>query len=271
MFLKKFHWKNFLPSKNTKETNHPQQNDNHEQKIRMSNTTDYQLKLSLPYVNDIIIDYGIIPGNENIFFIKVGLNGNIYGYEDKYLKIATRLNTEYGWSVIVASNPSHRSNSIEQGMNLIGEYASQQKSQNQQFQNYKVFYMGFSNGAALGLEYCHLYPQISKALLINGPLIINPHKLVSGIRNFKGNKMHIVYGDKDPSFPEIRFFKELESETVKFHILENIDHNFTGEIEKFKQLPETYLFESKFPPVSLTPLHFLEQTLTSSPHGTSSS
>ena len=39
------------------------------------------------------IDYGIIEGNNNILFIKVGQNGSIYGYDNKYLKIANNINT----------------------------------------------------------------------------------------------------------------------------------------------------------------------------------
>lgn len=32
------------------------------------------------------IDYGIIEGNNTILLIKVGQNGNIYGFENKYLR-----------------------------------------------------------------------------------------------------------------------------------------------------------------------------------------
>ena len=36
--------------------------------------------------------YGIIRGNETIVFIKPGLGGSIYGYENKYFKIKKKLN-----------------------------------------------------------------------------------------------------------------------------------------------------------------------------------
>ena len=32
------------------------------------------------------INYGIVKGNENVVFIKVGADGNIKGYKNKYLK-----------------------------------------------------------------------------------------------------------------------------------------------------------------------------------------
>lgn len=52
------------------------------------------------------IEYGIIHGNNTIVFIKVGLKGSIYGYKNKYLRIAKKLNKEHGCTVIVASNPN---------------------------------------------------------------------------------------------------------------------------------------------------------------------
>ena len=38
------------------------------------------------------IEYGIIEGNNTIVFIKSGQNGSIYGYNNKYIKMAKRLN-----------------------------------------------------------------------------------------------------------------------------------------------------------------------------------
>ena len=39
-----------------------------------------------------IIDYGIVEGNNIIVFIKAGQNGSLYGYQNKYIKMAKRLN-----------------------------------------------------------------------------------------------------------------------------------------------------------------------------------
>ena len=51
------------------------------------------------------INYGILYGNEKIVFIKVGANGSIRGYQDKYLKMAYRIHERLGATVICASNP----------------------------------------------------------------------------------------------------------------------------------------------------------------------
>ena len=50
--------------------------------------------------NDEIIDYGIVEGNNIIVFIKAGQDGSLYGYQNKYIKMARRLNKKYGCSVI---------------------------------------------------------------------------------------------------------------------------------------------------------------------------
>ena len=51
------------------------------------------------------INYGIIHGNEKIVFVKVGADGSIRGYQDKYLKMAHRVHERLGATVICASNP----------------------------------------------------------------------------------------------------------------------------------------------------------------------
>ncbi len=38
------------------------------------------------------IEYGIINGNNTIVFVKAGLEGSCYGYENKYVRIGRALN-----------------------------------------------------------------------------------------------------------------------------------------------------------------------------------
>ena len=42
------------------------------------------------------IEYGIIDGNNTIVFIKAGLEGSCYGYENKYARIGRALNEKHG-------------------------------------------------------------------------------------------------------------------------------------------------------------------------------
>ena len=48
------------------------------------------------------INYGIIFGNDKIVFIKTGVDGDIRGYKDKYLKMSHRVHERMGATVICA-------------------------------------------------------------------------------------------------------------------------------------------------------------------------
>ena len=75
------------------------------------------------------IEYGAIKGNNTVVFIKVGQDGSINGYEDKYLKIATNLNKKYGYTVIVASNPFDGTNPLDHDMNVVKNYCKEEKQE----------------------------------------------------------------------------------------------------------------------------------------------
>ena len=82
------------------------------------------------------IEYGIIEGNNTIVFIKSGQNGSIYGYNNKYIKMAKRLNKKYKCTVICSSNPFDGNNPLDNAFTVIEKYTSK-------FEDYKVYYLGF--------------------------------------------------------------------------------------------------------------------------------
>ena len=183
------------------------------------------------------IEYGVIHGDNTIVFIKSGSGGNCYGYENKYLKIAKSLHEKYGCSVIAGSNPLGYHNDMVMEMNFIRDYAKEHE-----LKDYKVYYLGHSSGAALGIINAYKYPEIKKLACINSPLMINPHLLLSGIKQFNGEKMFLVYGSNDPSFRMVKIYSELESERIQFILFNGIDHNFTGCLELFLELPDVLFF-----------------------------
>ena len=181
------------------------------------------------------LTYGVICGNETFVFIKPGLSGSIYGYENKYLKIAERLNQKYSCTIIASPNENKTNFSAE--MDFLNEYAVQHN-----LQNFQIYYFGFSNGALIGMSEAFKYPRIKRLLLINAPLCINMLKSIEGIRKFTGEKMTLLFGSKDPSYDLAKMFTELESEKVAVKIVPDADHNFTGALDLFISLPEKYLF-----------------------------
>ena len=178
--------------------------------------------------SDTEITYGIIHGNNTIVFIKTGLHGSYYGYEKKYLKIAKLLNKKHGCTVITASNPDGYLADFESDMKSLKVYAHYHK-----WDNYQIYYMGHSNGASLGIINAYKFPEIKKLVCINGPLMINPQKLIPGLETFNGKKMYLVYGSKDPSFEMLKLYSQLESDKIEFVRIQGASHNFCECLELF--------------------------------------
>lgn len=190
------------------------------------------------FSDHIDIEYGILEGSNTILFIKVGQGGNIYGYENKYLHIAHRMRAQFGYTVIVSSNPFNGQNPLDQAMDVMGVYA-----ESKGFLTYEVHYMGHSNGALIGFTWGHLYPQIKKMLLINGPLMVNWHRSKAGLAQIKDKTVTFVYGEKDPSHFFVGHLKPFAEESEQIHLVtvDNADHHFKGMLEAFIALPEIYL------------------------------
>ena len=75
--------------------------------ISVAHKFDEELRLNILKFDEVIDDrYGIVLGYNGVFLIKTELNGSIYGVQNRYLKIAKRINFEYGLTVIVANNLS---------------------------------------------------------------------------------------------------------------------------------------------------------------------
>lgn len=204
--------------------------------------TDFDIKVSA-FCNSVQIDYGIINGKFNIesshivVYIKAGLTGSIYGYENKYLKMAKNLNEKFGVSVFVASNPEETGNSIGHGLQIIRNYCKER-----QVKQFNVYFVGVSNGGVQGLFAFEKNPLINKALLIGTPLNYNPDLIKKALINFNGEKLHLICGDKDPGFGLFKLYSELENEKIIFTAFLNVDHVFSGNTELFIKLPEKYLF-----------------------------
>jgi len=197
---------------------------------------DFDEIIELPLAGE-TIQYGIVNGLSTIVFIKAGANGSMYGYENKYLRIAKSINQKYGYTVICSSNPDYnRENPLNQAIELIANYV-----ENNNFDDYEIFYMGHSDGASLGAKYGYLYPKIRRMLLINSPIFFNWHKIKDGMKQFTGEKAIFVYGDLDPSYKYVEMLNLISNDRVKLEIIEGADHHFVGMLDDFIDLPNKYL------------------------------
>lgn len=186
--------------------------------------------------NDEIIDYGIVEGNNIIVFIKAGQDGSLYGYQNKYIKMARRLNKKYGCSVICSSNPFDGNNPLDNAMEIIEDYAKI-------FDNYKIYYLGYSNGALIGAWFGVKYPKIKRMALVNGPLMYNFHKTKEGALSFNGDMISFIYGEYDQSIGYIDLLKNMENDKIKVFVEKGQDHHFSKSEKNFQEIPEKYLFE----------------------------
>lgn len=196
----------------------------------------FDREIKSKFGNNITIDYGIVEGNNTIIFIKPGQDGSLYGYQNKYIKMAKRLNEKYGCSIIASSNPYDGNNPLDNAMEIIEDYAKR-------FANYKIYYLGYSNGALIGAWFGTKYSKIKRMALVNGPLMFNYHKTKEGALSFQGETISFIYGEYDQSIGYIDLLKNIESNKIKVFVEERQDHHFSMNEEEFLKIPEKYLFE----------------------------
>jgi hypothetical protein len=181
------------------------------------------------------IEYGIINGNSRLLFIKVGNGGSICGEENKYLRISQKIHDNYGCSVLVASNP------VE--INIKDSIAMDLEFIRESFPHIcEISAFGHSNGGQMLVSYAYTSPMIKDVLAVNVPLMINLHKTKEGIKNFSGNKIHMIYGEKDPSFRYIEILNSSLSPKFSYSTVKNANHMFENMIDEFISLPERFLF-----------------------------
>jgi hypothetical protein len=126
----------------------------------------YNKTLSIT-IGDEDIKYGVLFGNEKIVFIKVGADGNIRGYQDKYLKMAHRVHDRIGATVICASNPYIIENThIKADKSLIEKVIADRGPD-----NYELYFVGNSDGGDHSLKLSQQFPKTVKFLGINSSCI----------------------------------------------------------------------------------------------------
>lgn len=196
---------------------------------------DYDIKLSKQFNDIAVIDYGIVKGNNKIVFTKAGQNGSMYGYENKYLRIARTLNSKYGYTVICSSNPFDGNNPLDTDFSVVEDYCKENG-----FDDYEIYYFGHSNGARIGITWGYQYPKIKKMVLVNSPLFANIYSLKDGLSNIGDKKIYLVYGEYDQSINYTELIKPLLNDNIKLEIVKGADHDFTNMLDEFMELPDKY-------------------------------
>ena len=178
------------------------------------------------------IHYGIIYGNEKIIFIKVGADGNIRGYQDKYLKMAHRIHQRLGATVICASNPY-----IEDGHETADCAMISKVAADCGFTRYEVSFVGTSDGGYHNLLLAYQVPQTVKLLGIN-PSLITTDDLVEQLHKIPQVKKVLVFGTEGDDFECASLLQQQDCDNLEILTVEGADHEFTGMVEEFIALTD---------------------------------
>ena len=181
-------------------------------------------------VDDETIEYGILYGNEKIVFIKVGADGNIRGYKDKYLKMAHRVRKRLGGTVVCASNPWVEEGHIDADKSVICETASEKS-----FSEYEVYFVGISDGAYHNLLLATEVPQTVKILGINTS-IVDIQDFKDKLNRLSRIKKVLVYGTEDELFYIVPSLENTEGDNLETKIIQGADHEFKGMFEEYISL-----------------------------------
>ena len=184
------------------------------------------------------VDYGFVFGGDRqkILLIKAGQDGSIYGYRNKYLKLACEMRELYGFSVVCASTPSSDISQMEQ-------FAEVMKSEFEIGGQTQIYFMGMSMGASIGCIGRPLFPEISRFLLVNPPLMINTTRICHSAKTFDGDMMTFVFGSLDPSAHLAGLLKLHEHEKMRVVVVPRQDHHFSR--NEFRLLELMKLLDSE--------------------------
>ena len=175
---------------------------------------------------------GYINGSPKVLFIKTGQGGSFYGYKNKYLDLALKINAERGMSVFVSATTSDTKESFDKDINIIEKELGTSQ--------FEIYYLGVSKGGLIGLWYGANEPRIVKMLCINSPLMINYHsRTLPSIKKIGLTKLTMVYGSLDPSYRYIPFIEKYS----KVVIINGEDHNFTQTEKGINQVVDDNLIQ----------------------------
>ena len=168
------------------------------------------------------VDYGFVfaSDRQKVLLIKAGQGGSIYGYRNKYSKLACEMRDLYGFSVVCASTPS--SDIIQ-----MIQFAEVVKSEFEISGQTQIYFMGMSMGASIGCIGRSLFPEISRFLLVNPPLMINTTRICRSAKTFDGDMMTFVFGSLDPSAHLAGLLKLHEHENMRVVVVPRQDHHFS--------------------------------------------
>ena len=177
-------------------------------------------------------NYHLVFGNEKIVFIKAGAGGSERGYEDKYIKLAERINERTGATVITASNP------IDPICDALDAKEISWAVKELGLANFELYLVGVSDGAYLNLELASHFPETVKWIGINASFISIPDLKVR-LNALPDVAKLLIYGTQDDDFDEVvSALNKMHCDNFAMEFVEGADHSFTDKLDEFIALAE---------------------------------
>ena len=189
--------------------------------------TSFDFDRKFEYIADgASVKYGVKYGDGRIVFIKVGLGGDIPGYEGKYLVMAERLRAKYGCSVICSSNPEGIKEQTELDGRAIADVARELRSESPE-----LYLFGHSNGGIKGLYLTASGINFRRMVLVNMPLDEKLDNVLTQLRAIPETKIVAIFAEKVHSCESVSLLKNVD-------VIKTRDayHSCKIAIDKFKEL-----------------------------------
>ncbi len=162
-----------------------------------------------------------------------GLDGEMDGYMDKYMKIACFVQNAKTAAVVRSSNHWTPGLKEEHSFRFAMEHLDSNSYSICGEINPETYLMGYACGAGIMAAYAHEYPNVKKILLVNPTGEIGEKLIKDGLSEFTG-EVTIVAGELNHDslkFGKLLFDKHsVKSKAKKFLIIPNCDHALTGKV-----------------------------------------
>ena len=117
---------------------------------------------------DCCLDIAIHSANSEIILLTIpGVDGEVDGFEDKYIRIANAVQDKYGAAVVRMSNPFISSHHWESNIRQVIDYIQMNAKEICGNDKFELRIMAHSAGAAVIAHIANEYPDITRILLIN--------------------------------------------------------------------------------------------------------
>ena len=175
------------------------------------------------------VEYYIAWGNEKIVFIKAGAGGSARGFQDKYIKMAERINERMGATVVCASNLCVPQEGVD-------EEAIRWVISEKGFVDFEVYFVGTSDGAYKNLSLAKKFPQTVKTLGINASYI-TIEGLMDKLKDLPNVDKVLICGTKDiDSMVYVEPIQKAGIPKLKIQLVEGADHKFVGMLDEIISL-----------------------------------